>query len=142
MLVTARSHLGSSLRRLASFFFKRREYCAKGCATPKRHVGNIPNKHIRRLKQRAESDPQAVQNLVREQQKAFAAGFVTPFERDIELCLLIAIATEAFLAHEPEVHYVHAPDVRPAASVARWISLSGTTPRGRTHGQSHRLPYV
>ena len=99
-LETARSHFGSSLRRLASFFlFNRREYRAKGCATPKRRAGNIPNQHIRRLKQRAESDPQAVQNLIREQQKAFATGFVTPFERDIELRLLIAVETEAFLAH-------------------------------------------
>ena len=84
---------------LLRFSSSRREYRAKGCATPKRHVGNIPSRHIRRLKQRAESDPHAVQNLIREQQKAFATGFVTPFERVIELRLLIAVETEAFLAH-------------------------------------------
>ena len=97
MLQSARSHLGSSLRRLASFF---REYRATGLRPLDRgNVDTIPQRHIRRLKKRAESDPHAALNLIREQQKAFAIGFLTPFERNIELRLLIAVDTEAFLAH-------------------------------------------
>ena len=64
------------------------------------NVDKIPNNHIRKLKRRAESDPHAAENLIREQRKAFATGLVTPFERImIELRLLIAVDTEAFLAH-------------------------------------------
>ena len=62
-------------------------------------MDKIPSNHIRKLKKRAESDPHAAENLIREQRRAFATGFVTPFERIIELRLLIAVDTEAFLAH-------------------------------------------
>ena len=66
--------------------------------TPYREVDTIPQKRIRRLKARAERDPHAILNLIREQRKAFAVGFLTPFERDIEVRLLIAVDTEALLA--------------------------------------------
>ena len=97
VLQSARSHLGSSLRRLTSFFF--REYCATGlCPLRRGSVDKIPSNHIRKLKKRAETDPHAAENLIREQRKAFSTGLVTPFERDIEVALLIALDTELFLA--------------------------------------------
>ena len=67
----------------------------------------IPQKHIRSLRARAQAgDPHAVYNLAREQRKAFATGFLTSFERDLEIAVLIALETEQFLEgvlHTPRV---------------------------------------
>ena len=68
-------------------------------------VTTIPQKHIRSLRAKAEAgDIYAVQNLAREQRKAFASGFLTPFERDIEIAVLITLETEQFLAGVLHTH--------------------------------------